>query len=43
MEDPALRTKHGAAGEARSKTFDWDTINRSMAETYLRLVEARQR
>lgn len=43
VEDPALRAEHGAAGEARSKTFDWDTINRSMTETYLRLVEARQR
>jgi phosphatidylinositol alpha 1,6-mannosyltransferase len=43
VEDPALRAAHGAAGEARSKTFDWDTINRGMAETYLRLVEARRR
>lgn len=43
VEDPALRHAHGEAGEARAKTFDWDTINRGMADTYLRLVEARQR
>lgn len=43
IEDPALRARHGAAGEERSKLFDWDTLNRRMAETYLRLVEARRR
>jgi glycosyltransferase involved in cell wall biosynthesis len=42
VEDPALRAAHGAGGEARSKTFDWDEINRGMAQTYLRLVEARR-
>ena len=42
LEDPALRRAHGAAGEARSKLFDWDEINRGMADTYLRLVEARR-
>lgn len=42
VEDPALRSAHGAAGEARSKLFDWDQINRQMADTYLRLVEARR-
>jgi phosphatidylinositol alpha 1,6-mannosyltransferase len=41
IEDPVLRAAHGAAGEARSKLFSWDAINRSMAETYLRLVAAR--
>ncbi len=41
IEDAALRQTHGAAGEARSKSFDWDSINRGMAETYLRLIEAR--
>ncbi len=41
IEDAALRAAHGAAGEARSKSFDWGTINRQMADTYLRLVEAR--
>jgi glycosyltransferase involved in cell wall biosynthesis len=42
VEDPALRAAHGAGGEARSKLFDWETINRGMAETYLRLVTARR-
>jgi glycosyltransferase involved in cell wall biosynthesis len=42
VEDSALRQAHGVAGEARSKLFDWDTINRRMAATYLRLVTARQ-
>lgn len=42
VEDAALRRAHGAAGEARARTFDWDTINRGMADTYLRLVEARR-
>lgn len=43
IEDPLLRAAHGAGGEARSKLFDWDEINRGMAETYLRLVTARQK
>jgi glycosyltransferase involved in cell wall biosynthesis len=43
IEDPLLRAAHGAGGEARSKLFDWDEINRGMAETYLRLVSARQK
>ena len=40
--DAGLRTKHGGAGEARSKRFDWDAINQAVADTYLRLVEARR-
>jgi len=42
VADPALRTAHGAAGEARSQEFSWDAINRTLAETYLRLVDARR-
>ena len=42
VEQPALRAAHGEAGEERSKLFDWDQINRGMARTYLRLVQARQ-
>lgn len=42
IENPALRRAHGEAGEARSKTFDWDAINRSMVDTYLRLVETKK-
>jgi phosphatidylinositol alpha 1,6-mannosyltransferase len=37
LENPALRRGHGEAGETRSRHFDWDAINRGMAETYLRL------
>ncbi len=42
VEDASLRARHGGAGEARSKLFDWDAINRQMADTYVRLVEARR-
>lgn len=40
--DPALRRAHGQAGEARSREYSWDAINRSVAETYVRLVEERK-
>jgi phosphatidylinositol alpha 1,6-mannosyltransferase len=36
--DPALRSKHGAAGEQRSQAFSWDQINQTVADTYLRLI-----
>jgi glycosyltransferase involved in cell wall biosynthesis len=42
VADPALRAAHGKAGEARSQEFSWDAINRTLAETYLRLVAARR-
>jgi glycosyltransferase involved in cell wall biosynthesis len=40
--DPALRRAHGDAGETRSRAYSWDAINRTVAGTYLRLVEARR-
>ena len=40
--DPALRAAHGAAGAKKSRAYSWDAINQTMAETYLRLVAARQ-
>ncbi len=40
--DDALRTAHGAAGEAKSKDYDWDTINRAVADSYVRLVTSRR-
>lgn len=40
VADPALRAAHGAAGEERSRAFSWDAINRTVADAYLRLVEA---
>lgn len=42
LADPALRRAHGAAGEVRSRAYSWDAINRVVADTYLRLVEARK-
>lgn len=42
VRDPALREAHGAAGEARSHRWDWDPVNRKVAETYLQLVSARK-
>ena len=39
--DPALRRAHGAAGEARAQAFEWDTINRAVADTYLRILASR--
>lgn len=38
VTDAALRARHGAAGEARSREFSWDRINQTVADTYLRLV-----
>ena len=38
IEDPALRTAHGQAGEKRSEAFAWDQINQVVADTYLRLI-----
>ena len=41
--DPALRARHGAAGEARAADFSWDAINQTVADTYLRLIRQRAR
>ncbi|MEP2737100.1 MAG: glycosyltransferase family 1 protein [Erythrobacter sp.] len=40
--DSELRAKHGAAGEAKSREYSWDAINKVVADTYLRLVQDRQ-
>lgn len=37
-EDAALRARHGAAGELRSREFSWDAINQAVMDTYLRLI-----
>jgi glycosyltransferase involved in cell wall biosynthesis len=42
IANPGLRLAHGTAGEARSRTYSWDAINRAVADTYVRLVAARQ-
>jgi len=41
LTDKTLRQAHGAAGEKRSLDFSWDAINQAVAETYLRLIQAR--
>jgi glycosyltransferase involved in cell wall biosynthesis len=38
VEQPELRARHGAAGEARSSDFSWDAINQEVTDTYLRLI-----
>ena len=40
--NPTLRKGHGVAGAKRADTFDWDTINGAVADTYLRLIAQRQ-
>ena len=42
IADQPLRAAHGAAGEARSLDFSWDRINQSVADTYVRLIAAKQ-
>ncbi|GAA4643261.1 hypothetical protein GCM10023115_12210 [Pontixanthobacter gangjinensis] len=41
LTDDALRSAHGNAGEKRSLDFSWDAINQAVADTYIRLIEAR--
>ena len=41
VADPALRARHGAAGEERSRDYSWDAINGAVADAYLRLVSRR--
>ena len=40
--DSQLRANHGAAGEAKSREYAWDAINKVVADTYVRLVEERR-
>jgi glycosyltransferase involved in cell wall biosynthesis len=42
VADPALRAAHGKAGEEKSRAYSWDAINQAVADTYLRLIEARK-
>ena len=39
--DPAERVEHGKAGELRSRAFDWDRINQTVADNYIRLITAK--
>jgi glycosyltransferase involved in cell wall biosynthesis len=38
--NPALRTEHGKAGEVKSRSYDWDRINQTVADNYVRLITA---
>ena len=40
-EDGDLRARHGAAGEAKSREYSWDAINRAVVDTYLRISDRR--
>jgi glycosyltransferase involved in cell wall biosynthesis len=42
LGDPEMRARHGAAGEARSRSYSWDAINQAVADVYLRLVAAKR-
>ena len=39
--DPEFRVRHGLASELRSRDYDWDQINQSVAETYMRLIASK--
>ena len=41
--DAGLRAAHGAAARAESGAYQWDAINQSVADTYLRLIRQKQR
>ena len=37
--DRDLVRRHGAAGELLSRDYDWDKINKAVADTYLRVID----
>lgn len=39
--DPALRARHGGAGNAAAQGYDWDAINQAVADAYLRVIARR--
>ena len=38
LRDDELAARHGAAGERRAASYDWDTVNSAVADTYQRLL-----
>ncbi|MEM6584965.1 MAG: glycosyltransferase family 1 protein [Pseudomonadota bacterium] len=40
--DADLRAAHGAAGEQRSLSYSWESINQVVADMYVRLIEERR-
>ncbi len=43
FDDPRLRDRHGAAGEAFARTRDWDVINSVVLALYQRVIARRER
>ena len=43
LTDANLRARDGAAGEARSLAYSWDSINQTVADTYVRLIRQRRK
>lgn len=41
-QDQKLAHSHGAAGELLSRDYDWDKINKAVADTYLRVIKQHQ-
>ena len=41
--DPGLRAAHGAAAVQESAAYQWDAINQTVADTYVRLIRQKQR
>lgn len=42
-QDDGLRREHGAAALAESHQYQWDAINQTVADTYMRLIRQKQR
>jgi len=42
-DDPALRSRHGAAGLEYTRNRDWDSINADVMKLYTRVIERRER
>ncbi|MCM8556245.1 glycosyltransferase family 4 protein [Sphingomicrobium sediminis] len=43
QNDPAMRAAHGAAGLAKAKTMDWDSINSVVLDAYANAIRAREK
>ena len=41
-EDDAFRTSAGAAGHAEAETYQWERINQTVLDTYLRVIARRE-
>lgn len=41
--DSDLRAQHGAAAFEESKSYQWDAINKAVADTYIRLIRQKKR